>query len=75
MSETIPNLLQTISTTSGFAVFCMVIATAYAGIWYLFLFEPPPKPKKTPESGKEEQYEEDHASERPREKPARKQAA
>jgi hypothetical protein len=75
MSETIPNLLQTISTTSGFAVFCMVIATAYAGVWYLFLYEPPPKRKKTPESEKYEEDEEAPRRERSREKPAQKQAA
>ena len=75
MSETIPNLLHTISTTSGFAVFCMLIATAYAGVWYLFLYEPPKKSKKTPESGKEEQYEEDYRDEERRERPAEKQPA
>ena len=48
MADTIPKLLISISTPSGFAIFCTVIATAYAGIWFLFLFEPAPKKKKAP---------------------------
>jgi len=75
MAETIPNLLQSISTTSGFVVFCLLIATAYAGIWYLFLFEPAPKRRKTSESEKQEQHEEGSKTEKPKKKPAQKQAA
>ena len=53
MAETVPNLLQTISTTSGFAVFCFLIATANAGIWYILFYEATlkrRKPKKNEKS-------------------------
>ncbi len=46
MSELIVKVLQYISTTSGFITFICVIGAAYGGIWFLFLFEAPPKKKK-----------------------------
>ena len=75
MAETVPNLLQTISTTSGFAVFCILIATAYAGIWYIFFYEPTLKRRKTRKGEKEEQAEEKSKSEDKKQKPAQKQPA
>ena len=75
MAETIPNLLQTISTTSGFAVFCILIATAYAGIWYIFFYEPTLKRRKTKKDEKEEQAEEKSKPEDQKQKPAGKQPA
>ncbi len=75
MAETVPNLLQTISTTSGFAVFCILIATAYAGIWYIFFYEPTLKRRKTRKDKKEEPAEEKSKSEDKKEKPAEKQPA
>lgn len=59
MADTIPHLLQSISTPSGFAIFCAVIATAYAGVWFLFLFEPAPKKKKTADAKKSAEGSED----------------
>ena len=47
MADTIPNVLQFISTPRGFIIFCAVIGTAYIGVWLLFLFEPAPKKKKS----------------------------
>ena len=46
MNETVLNLLQSISDTRGFIMFCLVMAVAYASVWTLFLFEAPPKKKK-----------------------------
>ena len=46
MNETLVSLLNAISDTRGFLMFCLVIAVAYASIWALFLFEAPPKKKK-----------------------------
>ena len=70
MNETVLNLLQAISDTRGFIMFCLVIAVAYASIWTLFLFEPAPKKKKKPKEGEDKdrgEYEED---ERPQDKKA-----
>ncbi len=75
MAETVPNLLQTISTTSGFAVFCFLIATAYAGIWYIFFYEPTLKRRKTKKDEKEKQAEEKSKSEDKKQKPDQKQPA
>ncbi len=75
MAETIPNLLQTLSTTSGFAVFCILIATAYAGIWYIFFYEPTLKRRKTRKNEKEKQAEEKSKPEDQKQKPAGKQPA
>lgn len=46
-NETLVNMLQSISDTRGFVMFCLVIAVAYASIWALFLFEATPKKKKS----------------------------
>lgn len=73
MLETIPNFLQSISTTSGFAVFCILIATAYAGIWYLFLYESPPKRKISRADQNEEQAEEGAKAESQKPRTAQKQ--
>jgi len=75
MTETISNFLQSISTTSGFAIFCLVIATAYGSIWYLFLFEPAPKRKVSPAGEKKEQDEEAPSANRPKRNSAQKQPA
>ncbi|MCE5273401.1 hypothetical protein LLH00_19155 [bacterium] len=60
MSELIVKALQYISTTSGFITFISVITAAYAGIWFLFLFEAMPKRKKA-KSTEEAPAEEDAA--------------
>ena len=75
MTETISNFLQSISTTTGFAVFCLVIAAAYGSIWYLFLFEPAPKRKVSPAGEKKEQDEEAPSANPRQGKPAQKQPA
>jgi len=55
MSTIIPNILNQVSTTSGFIMFCTVIAVSYGCIWFLFLFESKPKKKIQSEAaGKEE---------------------
>lgn len=51
MSETLIQLLQSISDTRGFIMFCVVIALAYASIWALVLFEPEKKPRKRRSGG------------------------
>lgn len=57
MTEIVNNFLQYISTTSGFMVFVGGITVGYAGIWFLFLFEPSPKPSRAAEAKAEGQQE------------------
>ena len=47
MAQIIDSFLQSISSPSGFYAFVFIIAMAYGGIWYLFLYESLPKIKKT----------------------------
>lgn len=72
MNETVFSLLQAISDTRGFVMFCLVIAVAYASVWTLFLFEAPPKKKKPKEGegGESEAAEEEMGA---RKAPAKKQ--
>ena len=65
MSDLIINLLQAVSTTRGIIIFSLIIATLYAGIWYLFLYEPVPKPKKSQEAKEEKEAQEGKEEEKP----------
>ena len=79
MSNILPNILNQISTTSGFLIFCSVIALSYACIWFLFLFEDAPKKKAQPAQGAEKGAEaaeagKDRGKKKPEKKPERKPA-
>ncbi len=78
MSEMIYRFLQYISTTSGFIVFVCTIAAGYAGIWFLFLFEPQPKVKKAKlveEGETAEGKKKGEAAKAPQKQPAKEAAA